>query len=51
MVWMRRISPIDRGWTRRVKSRERIKTMGIIIIVISENSLSKILILGIKEKD
>ena len=50
IVWINRVSPIDRGWRRRVNKNDNIKIEGIKSKVITENSLNKILVLGIKDK-
>ena len=48
-VWNKRATPIDKGWQSRRKSRLINKIIGTVKNKISENSLSKILILGIKD--
>lgn len=46
-----RVIPRERGWERRVNKKERVRIIGIVSNVISENSLRKILVLGIKDKN
>lgn len=48
---MSKVNPIESGWAKRVNTRERIKIRKRSITVISENSLDKILTLGVKDKD
>lgn len=49
-VWMIMFKVIDKGWFSCIKINEDMIMKLIISIVISESSLIKILILGIKDK-
>ena len=49
-VWRSKVIPRDKGCESRVNRNERVRIKGRINNIISENSLKKILVLGIKDK-
>ena len=45
-----KVIPSERGCDNRVNRNDNVRIIGIVRSVISENSLKKILVLGIKDK-
>lgn len=50
IVWINKVNPMARGWESCVNKTDKVRSKGVVNIKMSENSLKKILVLGIEDK-